>query len=71
MPWYYILLLVCVIIAPFDALYMYIKAEHRREELRRRSREKENNETKDDCRHHPSEAADTSDCASRQSADRT
>ena len=53
MPWYYILLLVCVIIAPFDALYMYIKAEHRREELRRRAREKENNGTKDDCRHLP------------------
>ena len=46
MPWYYILLLVCVIIAPFDALYMYIKAEPRREELRRRAREKENNGTK-------------------------
>ena len=41
MPWYYIVLLVCVIIAPFDALYMYIKAERRREELRRRTQEKE------------------------------
>ena len=46
MPWYYILLLVCVIIAPFDALYMYIKAERRREELRKREREKENSGTK-------------------------
>ncbi len=46
MPWYYILLLVCVIIAPFDALHVYIKAERRREELRRRAREEENKGTK-------------------------
>lgn len=31
MKWYYIVLLVCVIIAPFDALYVYIKSERRRE----------------------------------------
>ena len=41
MPWYYILLLICVVIAPFDALYMYIKAGRRREELRRRSKKGE------------------------------
>ena len=35
MPWYYILLLIGVILAPFDALYAYIKAERRKERLRR------------------------------------
>ena len=39
MKWYYIVLLVCVIIAPFDALYMYIKAEKRREALKKKKRE--------------------------------
>lgn len=41
MPWYLIALLVCAVIAPFDALYVYIKSERRKEELRRRNREKE------------------------------
>lgn len=36
MKWYYVVLLVCVIIAPFDALYMYIKAERRRDALKKR-----------------------------------
>ena len=36
MPWYLVALLVCAVIAPFDALYMYIKAERRKEELRRK-----------------------------------
>ena len=31
-----IVLLVCLVIGPFDALYMYIKAEKRRDELRKR-----------------------------------
>ena len=48
MPWYYILLLVCVVIAPFDALYMYIKAERRREGRRRRNRETEEKETEEE-----------------------
>ena len=41
MKWYYIVLLVCVIIAPFDALYMYIKAEKRRDALKKRKQEEE------------------------------
>ena len=42
MKWYYILLLVCLVIGPFDALYMYIKAEKRRDALKkRRHQEKE------------------------------
>ena len=41
MKWYYIVLLICVIIAPFDALYMYIKAEHRKEALKKRKQETE------------------------------
>ena len=46
MKWYYIVLLVCVIIAPFDALYMYIKAEKRRDALKKRKQEeKEDNES--------------------------
>ncbi len=36
MRWYVIVALVCMVIAPFDALYMHIKANRRREELRRR-----------------------------------
>lgn len=36
MPWYGWLILACVIIGPFDALYMYIKREKRREALRKR-----------------------------------
>ena len=36
MPWYGWLILVCVIIGPFDALYMYIKSEKRREALRKK-----------------------------------
>ncbi len=31
MPWYYIVLIVCIIIGPFDALYLYIKAQRRKE----------------------------------------
>lgn len=41
MKWYYIALLVCVIIAPFDALYMYIKAERRKDALKETKQEKE------------------------------
>ena len=39
--WYYIVLLVCVIIGPFDALYMYIKAEKRKEELKKKRNKKQ------------------------------
>ena len=41
MPWYLIALLVCAVIAPFDALYMYIKSERRKEELRRKKEGRE------------------------------
>ena len=41
MPWYMILLLICLIIGPFDALYVYIRAERRRDELRRKKADPE------------------------------
>ena len=40
MPWYGIVLLVCLVIGPFDALYLYIKAGRRRDEIRRREGKK-------------------------------
>ena len=40
MPWYWIVLLVCLVVGPFDALYLYIKSERRRDARRRRDREK-------------------------------
>lgn len=43
MPWYYIVALVCVVIAPFDALYLHIKAQKRREERRRKEQEESSN----------------------------
>lgn len=36
MPWYLVLALICMIIAPFDALYLYIKAERRKDERRKK-----------------------------------
>ena len=39
MKWYYIVLIVSAIIAPFDAFYMYIKSEKRRDALKKRKRE--------------------------------
>ena len=41
MPWYLILVMICAVIAPFDALYMYIKANRRKEELRRKNQKKD------------------------------
>lgn len=41
MKWYYIVLLVCVIIGPFDALYMYIKAQKRKDELKKKGNKKQ------------------------------
>ena len=35
MPWYVIVALVCAVIAPFDALYLHIKADRRRDALKR------------------------------------
>ena len=40
MRWVYIVALICVIIGPFDALYMYIRAQKRKDELKRREAEK-------------------------------
>ena len=36
MPWYWIALLVCLVIGPFDALYLYIRSERRKDALKRR-----------------------------------
>ena len=36
LPWYGILVIVCIVIGPFEALYQYIKAQKRREEIKRR-----------------------------------
>ncbi len=49
MPWYVIVALICAIIAPFDALYMYIKNEKRKDALRRKreaDRERDSNENR-------------------------
>ena len=49
--WYWIALLVCLVIGPFDALYVYIKAQKRRDELKRRREEQEQtnkSQTEDD-----------------------
>lgn len=35
MPWYGIVFIICLIIGPFDALYLYIKAEKRKEKNKR------------------------------------
>ena len=45
MPWYYIVLIVCLIVGPFDALYLHIRAERRREALRREKAAKERDKT--------------------------
>ncbi|MBR0367592.1 MAG: hypothetical protein IJH86_04255 [Clostridia bacterium] len=36
MPWYGWVILACVVIGPFDALYVYIKNQKRREALRKK-----------------------------------
>ncbi len=36
MPWYWIALIVSLVIGPFDALYVYIKAQKRKEKLRQK-----------------------------------
>ena len=45
MPWYGYLILLCVIIGPFDALYMYIKAEKRRDALKKKRNKDQNGQT--------------------------
>ena len=39
MPWYVLVLLFGLIVAPFDALYLYIRAEKRRDALKRRKKD--------------------------------
>ena len=42
MPWYVVALLAFgLVFAPFDALYVYIKSERRKDELRRRRKAQE------------------------------
>ena len=43
MPWYYIVALICVIVGPFDALYLHIKAQKRKEERKRREKDEKPN----------------------------
>lgn len=41
MPWYVIALAICLVVGPFDALYLYIRSERRKERLRQaRERDK-------------------------------
>lgn len=42
MPWYLIALLCCAVIGPFDALYLYIKSERRKEARRKAKRDGKN-----------------------------
>ena len=42
MPWYLIALLCCAVIGPFDALYLYIKSERRREARKKTKRDGKN-----------------------------
>ena len=47
MKWVYIALLVSVVIAPFDALYMYIKSEKRKDALKKKRQKPEHTENRD------------------------
>ena len=44
MPWYWIALIVCLVIGPFDALYLYIKAQKRKEAMKRKKEEPKTND---------------------------
>ena len=48
MKWLYIALLVSVIIAPFDALYIYIKSEKRKDALKKRRQKSANTENEEE-----------------------
>ena len=39
MPWYGIVFLICLVVGPFDALYLHIRAERRRDALRKKREE--------------------------------
>ena len=45
MNWLLIAALVCVIIGPFDALYLYIKAQRRRDALKRQQDDRDGRES--------------------------
>ena len=53
MRWYWIALIVSLVIGPFDALYMYIKAQKRKEELKRKREEEARRESNDTRRKNP------------------
>lgn len=36
MPWHWILLAICLVVGPFEALHQYIRLEKRRDELKRK-----------------------------------
>jgi len=48
MKWVYIALLVSVIIAPFDALYMYIKSEKRKDAMKKKRQKPVYSENQED-----------------------
>lgn len=48
MKWLYIVLLVSVVIAPFDALYIYIRSERRKDALRKKRQMHADSENQDD-----------------------
>ena len=48
MKWVYIALIVSVVIAPFEALYVYIRSEKRKDALKKRRQKQANSENQDD-----------------------
>lgn len=46
--WYWIALIVSLVIGPFDALYLYIKAQKRKEALRKQREEEEKEKEEED-----------------------
>ena len=47
MKWLYIALLVSVVIAPFEALYVYIKSEKRKDALKKKRQEQDHSVNKE------------------------
>ena len=47
MPWYGYVLIACMVIGPFDALYLYIKAGKRRDALKKQRGEQESGKQKE------------------------
>ena len=48
MKWVYIALLVSVVIAPFDALYMYIKSDKRKDAMKKKRQKPAHSENQED-----------------------